>query len=140
MKDMTIIGYGKSELDAYVKEAADEQDRIVRSDPNPEKGSFYRSDHFSFAKHGVPSIYAKGGDQHLEKGEEYGKEKIAEWTEEYYHTPADEYDENMWDLNGMIDDIKLLFKVGYKLSKEASFPNWNKGNEFKAIRDSSMQD
>lgn len=134
MKDMTIIGYGKSGLDKYVEDAAKEQNRIVRGDPAPEKGSFYRSDHFSFAKKGVPSLYAKGGTQHIEKGEKWAEAQINKYTAEYYHKPEDEI-EDWWDFAGMIEDIQLLFKVGLNLSNSDKFPNWNEGNEFRALRD-----
>ncbi|MEO8398404.1 MAG: M28 family metallopeptidase [Ignavibacteriaceae bacterium] len=138
MKDITIIGYGNSELDSYVEEAAQEQNRIVRPDPQPERGSFYRSDHFNFAKYGVPSLYAKGGDMSIEKGQEWAKKTIDDWTEKYYHKPEDNYDPSWWNLSGTIDDIQLLFNVGYKLSNEDKFPNWYEGNEFKSIRDAEM--
>lgn len=139
VKDITVIGYGNSELDEYIIAAAERQNRIVKPDPLPQKGSFYRSDHFNFARHGVPSIYAKGGVMHVEKGEEWMKQQEAKWTSEYYHKPADNYEPEWWDLTGIVDDVRLLFDVGYTLSNEDKFPNWYEGSEFKKIRDEQMK-
>jgi Zn-dependent M28 family amino/carboxypeptidase len=138
MKDITVVGYGNSELDNYVEAAAAEQGRIVRPNPTPEKGSFYRSDHFSFAKQGVPALYTSTGIDHVEHGEEWTLAKKEKYTAENYHKPSDEFDPN-WDLLGAIDDLRLLFRVGYKLSMESTFPNWKEGTEFKAKRDADME-
>ena len=138
MKDITVIGYGNSELDNYVEAAAKQQGRIVRPNPTPEKGSFYRSDHFSFAKQGIPALYTSTGIDHVEHGEEWTLAKKEKYTAENYHKPSDEFDPN-WDLSGAIDDLRLLFRVGYKLSMESTFPNWKEGTEFKAKRDADME-
>jgi len=138
MKDVTVIGYGNSELDHYVETAASEQGRRVRPDPKPERGSFYRSDHFSFAKEGIPALYTSGGVDHVEHGEEWGLAKRDKYIAENYHKPSDEFDPN-WDFSGMIEDLRLLFKVGYMLSMESTFPNWEEGSEFKAKRDADME-
>ena len=138
MKDITVIGYGNSELDDYVEAAASERGRKVRPDPTPEKGSFFRSDHFPFAKQGIPALYANSGIDHVEHGEEWTLAKNDKYTAENYHKPSDEYDPN-WDLSGALDDLRLLFKVGYRLSMEAAFPNWKEGSEFKAKRDADME-
>jgi Zn-dependent M28 family amino/carboxypeptidase len=139
VKDITIIGYGNSELDQYVEKAAAKQDRIVNPDPMPQKGGFYRSDHFNFAKQGVPSLYAKGGMQHLEKGEEWMRNEVEEWTSQYYHKTGDNYEPDWWKLDGIVEDLQLLFDVGYMLSNEDKFPNWYEGKEFKAKRDEQMK-
>ncbi len=138
MKDITVIGYGNSELDDYIEKAALEQGRSVRPDPEPEKGYYYRSDHFSFAKQGVPALYADMGIDHVEHGEEWTREQLNEYTAERYHKPSDEYDPG-WELSGAVQDLRLFFKVGYRLSMESTFPNWNEGTEFKAKRDAYMQ-
>ena len=138
MKDITIIGYGNSELDDYVEAAAAEQGRVVRPNPEPEKGSFYRSDHFSFAKQGIPALYTSSGIDSVEHGKEWATAKRAKYLAENYHKPSDEYDPN-WDLSGAIDDLRLLFKVGYRLSSESTFPSWKEGTEFKAKRDADMK-
>jgi Zn-dependent M28 family amino/carboxypeptidase len=137
MKDITIVGYGKSELDDYVREMATEQGRVVKPNPTPERGSFYRSDHFSFAKQGIPSLYTGTGNDHVEHGEEWTRARKDKYISENYHKPSDEFDPN-WDLSGAVDDLRLLFKVGYKLSMESTFPNWREGTEFKAKRDADM--
>ena len=137
MKDITIVGYGKSELDDYVKEVATEQGRVVKPNPTPERGSFYRSDHFSFAKQGIPSLYTGTGNDHVEYGEEWTRAQKEKYNSENYHKPSDEFDPD-WDLSGAIDDLRLLFKVGYKLSRESTFPNWREGTEFRAKRDADM--
>jgi len=138
MKDITVIGYGNSELEDYLEAAAAEQGRRVRPNPEPEKGSFYRSDHFPFAKQGIPALYADNGIDHVEHGEEWTLAESEKYNKEKYHKPSDEYDPN-WDLSGGIDDLHLLFKVGYRLSMESTFPNWKEGSEFKAKRDADME-
>lgn len=138
MKDITVIGYGNSELDNYVEAAAAEQGRRVRPDPKPERGSFYRSDHFSFAKQGIPALYTSTGIDHVEHGEKWALAKRDKYVAENYHKPSDEFDPN-WDLSGAIDDLRLLFRVGYKLSMESTFPNWKEGTEFKAKRDADIE-
>jgi Zn-dependent M28 family amino/carboxypeptidase len=138
MKDIRIVGYGQSELDDYVKAYAEEVGRVVLPNPTPEKGSFFRSDHFPFAKQGVPALYAGSGVQHVEKGEEWGQEQVEKYIREKYHKPSDEYDPN-WDLSGMLDDLHMYFMIGYKLSMEDTFPNWKEGSEFKLKRDTDMQ-
>jgi Zn-dependent M28 family amino/carboxypeptidase len=137
MRDVTVIGYGNSELDTYVEEAAQAQHRVVRPDPEPEKGYFYRSDHFSLAKVGVPAVYAESGKDNLEHGEAWTRERDDEYRAQRYHQPADEYDP-AWDLTGMVDDLQLLFTVGFRLARGREFPNWREGTEFKAMRDQML--
>ncbi len=138
MKDIRIVGYGQSDLDDYVKDYAAEVGRVVLPNPTPEKGSFFRSDHFPFAKQGVPALSAGSGIQHLEKGEEWGRAQKEKYVRERYHKPSDEYDPN-WDLSGMLDDLHMYFMTGYRLSMEDTFPNWKEGSEFKRKRDNDMQ-
>jgi Zn-dependent M28 family amino/carboxypeptidase len=137
MSDIYVIGYGNSELDEYLIEFADRQNREVKPDAEAEKGYFYRSDHFPLAKMGVPALYTDVGDDHVEHGEEWTRQRKDEWTARQYHQPTDEYSED-WDLTGAVDDLHLWFLVGYKLASESTFPNWNEGAEFKAIRDAMM--
>ncbi len=139
MKDVTVIGYGSSELDDYVAAAARRQRREVRPDPEAEKGFFYRSDHFSFAREGVPALYLDNGIDHVEHGEAWTREQMDRYTAERYHKVTDEFDP-AWDLSGAVDDLRLLFAVGHRLSRERAFPNWREGSEFKARRDSVMQE
>jgi Zn-dependent M28 family amino/carboxypeptidase len=139
MRDITVVGWGNSELDDYVEEEAGRQDRVVRPDPEPQKGFFYRSDHFSFAKQGVPALYTDAGIDHIEHGEAWGREQRERYTAERYHKPSDEFDPS-WDLTGAIDDLRLMFRIGYRLSAESVWPNWREGNEFRARRDETMGD
>jgi len=137
MQDIRIVGYGQSELDDYVKAYAQEVGRVVLPNATPEKGSFFRSDHFPFAKQGVPALSAGSGIQHIEKGEEWGLAQQEQYIRDKYHKPSDEFDPN-WDLSGALDDLHMYFTLGYRLSMEAGFPNWKEGSEFKAKRDADM--
>jgi Zn-dependent M28 family amino/carboxypeptidase len=138
MKDITVIGYGNSELDDYLKTAASEQGRSIRPDPEPEKGYFYRADHLSLAKQGIPTLYTETGMNSVEHGEEWTRKQKDLYTEKHYHKPSDEYDPG-WDLSGMVEDLQLLFKTSLKLANEETFPNWKKGAEFRAKRDMDMK-
>lgn len=138
MKDIRVVGYGQSELDDYVEAYAEEEGRVVLPDPTPEKGSFYRSDHFPFAKQGVPALNAGSGVQHVEKGEEWGLAQKEKYISEKYHKPSDEFDSS-WDLSGLADDLHMYFMLGYRLSMTSDFPEWKEGSEFKLIREQSMQ-
>jgi Zn-dependent M28 family amino/carboxypeptidase len=138
MKDITLIGYGNSDLDDYVKFAASEQGRRIRPDPEPEKGYFYRGDHFSFAKQGIPALWVDTGMDHVEYGEEWTKKQKDIFTDNHYHKPSDEFDPG-WDLSGMVEDLQLLFQVGLRLGNEDTFPNWREGTEFRAKRERDMK-
>jgi Zn-dependent M28 family amino/carboxypeptidase len=137
MNDVTVIGLGNSELDDYLESAAKMQGRRLRPDPEAEKGFYFRSDHFNFAKEGVPALYTDQGVDHVEHGEAWTMERRAEYTAENYHKPSDEYDPS-WDLSGAVDDLRLMFRVGFQLANEETFPNWREGVAFKAKRDSVM--
>ncbi len=137
MNDLTITGYGQSELDDYAAEAAKAQGRYLLPDQEPEKGYFFRSDHFNFAKIGIPALFATGGYDHREKGKEYAKEQQQAYTTDRYHRPADEYDET-WNLSGVVQDAQLYYSIGQRLANETTFPQWKEGSEFKAIREKDM--
>jgi Zn-dependent M28 family amino/carboxypeptidase len=132
--DLTIVGLGASELDDYAKEAAAEQNRTLRPDAEPEKGYYYRSDHFNFAKQGVPALNPDAGIDFIGKPAEYGKQKREEYTNVDYHAPSDEVKPD-WDLTGAAEDAELLFAVGYRVANADRFPEWRAGNEFKAKRE-----
>ena len=134
MNDITVVGMGNSELDDYLAEAAARVGRTLRPDPEPEKGFFYRSDHFSFAKAGIPSLYTDSGIDHVEHGIEWTLARRADYTSNRYHKVTDEFDP-AWDLTGALDDLGLLFRVGYRLADSGDWPNWREDNEFRAIRD-----
>jgi Zn-dependent M28 family amino/carboxypeptidase len=132
-RDVVVIGYGSSELEGILQRHAEAQGRIIVPEPTPENGFYYRSDHFNFARAGVPSLYAKNGIDHVEKGEAYGRQVAAEYVAKAYHKPADEYDPN-WDLSGNVQDAELLYSVARELADGDAWPNWNQGNEFRAAR------
>jgi len=137
MKDITVTGYGLSELDQDIEAAAKEAGRTVNPDPTPEKGSYFRSDHFPFAKQGIPAVYPGAGTDSVEHGKEWTLAKRDKYTAESYHKPSDEFDPS-WDLTGAVDDLRLLFKVGYRLAMGSAFPNWNEGTSYKAKRDADL--
>ena len=136
MRDLTVTGYGQSELDDYARTAAKEQNRYLLPDQHPETGSFYRSDHFSFAKVGVPSLYAKGEFESRLHGKAFAGEQRDDFDAKRYHQPADQYDPK-WDLRGAEQDARLLFRVGQKLASETTFPKWKPTSEFRATREKS---
>jgi len=133
MKDLTITGYGQSDMDDIAAAEAKKQDRYILPDQEPEKGYFFRSDHFSFAKVGVPALYAKGSYDHRAKGKDYAMSKRKEFTTTNYHQPSDHYTAD-WDLEGAVEDAQLFFNVGLKLANEKIYPKWKEGSEFKSIR------
>ena len=137
MRDVVVVGYGNSELEDYLRTAVAEQPgRYVTREPHPERGSYYRSDHFNFARHGVPALYAKSGEDSFAHGREWGAKQAQDYTDQLYHSPQDEYNPD-WDLSGAALDIMLYFEIGRRLSGESTYPNWYPGNEFRDIRDAS---
>ena len=137
-KDITVIGMGASDLDDYLRDAATEQERTLRPDPEAEKGFYYRSDHFNFAKQGVPALYTDTGVEYIGKPEEYSKQKRDEYTEKDYHAPSDEVKPD-WDLSGAAEDAQLLYTVGYRVANADKFPEWKPGNEFRAKREEMLK-
>ena len=135
-KNLTVIGMGKSQLDTYLDAAARAEDRTPEMEPTPEKGFYYRSDHFSFAKLGVPMVYFEGGDDLIVGGKEAAAKAADDYEKNRYHAPGDEYDEN-WDWSGVMTDLRLYYRVGRMLAMTNAWPNWNEGDEFRAIRDKS---
>lgn len=137
-KDITVIGMGASDLDDYLREAADGQGRTLRPDPEPEKGFYYRSDHFNFAKQGVPALYTDTGEEYIGRPDGFSQQKRDEYTNNDYHAPSDEVKPD-WDLSGAVEDAELLFLVGYLVANADRFPEWKPGNEFKAKRDEMLK-
>jgi Zn-dependent M28 family amino/carboxypeptidase len=135
-KNLTVIGKGKSQLDTYLEAAAKSEGRTPEMEPTPEKGFYYRSDHFSFAKVGVPMVYFEGGDDLIIGGKAAAKAAADDYEKNRYHAPGDEFDEN-WDWSGVMSDLKLYYRVGRMLAMTNAWPNWNEGDEFRAVRDKS---
>ena len=135
-KDVVVVGYGSSELEDDLRREASRQGRVVVAEPTPEKGFFYRSDHFNFTKRGVPILYAESGIDHRENGKAYGRRMGWEYNALRYHKVSDEYDPD-WDLGGAIEDMDLVYRIGWQLANSRNFPEWYPGTEFKAIRDTT---
>lgn len=133
-KDIIVVGQGQSELEDYLKEAAEKAGRYVAFENHPEAGYYYRSDHFNFAKVGIPALYTERGIDVVGKGKEYGEKVHEEYQEKHYHRPSDEYDAVTWTLAGGLDDLKLLFQVGKRIAFGDKVPGWKDGSEFKAKR------
>ncbi len=135
--DMAVIGYGASELEDILETELEKQGRYINPDPNPEKGYFYRSDHISFAKKGVPVLYADDGFDLEIGGIEKGFNQIYDYTNYRYHGVDDEYDPS-WNLEGFEQTINTLFNISFELSNSNDWPNWYEGNEFREIRDAQL--
>lgn len=135
-KDVTVVGPGKSQLDAFLEAALKADGRVATPNPKPEAGYYYRSDHFAFAKQGVPMLYIDGGEDLVEGGKEAGAAIAADYTENRYHGPKDEFNED-WDWSGVMADLQLFYRIGRMLAESTSWSNWNEGDEFRATRDES---
>ena len=135
--DMAVIGYGATELEDLLEQELEKQGRYINPDPNPEKGYFYRSDHISFAKKGVPVLYSDDGFDLQIGGIEKGFSEIYDYTNSRYHGVEDEYDAS-WNLQGFEQTIHTIFNISYALSNSDDWPNWYEGNEFRAIRDKQL--
>lgn len=134
-KDITIIGEGQSDLDDYLREEVEKTGDYISFDTHPEAGYYFRSDHFNFAKVGIPALYTSNGIDVIGKGKEYGQKLDDDYTDHNYHQPSDNYDATTWSMEGAISDLKLLFLVGRRLAFEENWPKWKASSEFKAIRD-----
>ncbi|HYE15022.1 MAG TPA: M28 family metallopeptidase [Pyrinomonadaceae bacterium] len=136
--DVVIIGDGNSTLDDLAREVLALQGRKVMPDPETEKGFYYRSDHFEFAKQGVPALYLDTGTEFVGKSPEFSKQKREEYTNNDYHKPSDEVKPD-WDLTGAAEDARLLLAIGHRVAEGSRFPEWKPGTEFKAKRDATMR-
>jgi Zn-dependent M28 family amino/carboxypeptidase len=135
-RDVAVIGYGSSELEDYLRDAAKKQDRVLKPEPTPERGYFYRSDHFNLAKKGVPALYFKLGTDDREHGDAWGRQQQEDYVAQRYHKPSDQYDPSI-DFRGTMQDIELFYAVGSRIANEDDWPEWNRGNEFRATRETS---
>jgi Zn-dependent M28 family amino/carboxypeptidase len=136
--DVIVIGLGNSTLDDVITETAKAHGRTIKPDAEPEKGFFYRSDHFEFAKHGVPALYTNSGVDFIGKPQDYGMKKRDEYTANDYHKVTDEVKPD-WDLSGAVEDLRLLFEIGYKVAQADKGPEWKPGTEFKAKREAMLK-
>ncbi len=137
-RDVTVIGLGNSTLDDVLQKAAAEKGRVLKPDAEPEKGFYYRSDHFNFAKLGVPALDPSDGIDFIGKPKEWGRGKRDEYTANDYHKPSDEIKPD-WNLSGAVEDLRLLFTVGYRVSQSTVWPVWKPGTEFKARREEMLK-
>ena len=137
-KDIIVIGHGSSELEDNLKTILEKRDMYIVPDQNPAAGFFYRSDHISLAKKGVPMLYADSGNDHIINGVSYGENFATDYTQNRYHKPADEYD-NSWDLTGITDVTEILYELGYGIANSEQWPNWYEGTEFRALRDEMLK-
>jgi Zn-dependent M28 family amino/carboxypeptidase len=136
-KDIIVIGLGASDLDDYLRAAANEQGRELVPDAEPEKGFYYRSDHFNFAKAGVPALDIDDGIDYIGKPADFGRNSKKTYTDTLYHQPSDEVDP-AWPMSGYAEQAKLLMAVGYRVANAVGYPEWRPGNEFRAIRDKAL--
>lgn len=137
-RNVTVIGGGKSELDRYLDAALRELGRVATPDQSPQAGYYYRSDHFSLAKRGVPMFYVDGGNDLVNGGVAAGEAYAARYNEVAYHGPKDEYDPN-WDWTGVMQDLQLFYRLGRMLAETSDWPQWYEGDEFRRVRDESCQ-
>ncbi len=133
-KDVIVVGAGASQLEDRLADILTPRDMYIVPDPNPQAGYYYRSDHISLAKKGVPMLYADSGLNHRINGLEYGEEFSKTYERERYHKPADEYD-NSWDLSGITEMSEIFFELGYGIADSDEWPNWYEGTEFRALWD-----
>ena len=136
--DITMVGDDNSTLIDFLREAATEQRRTVNPDPESEKGFYYRSDHFEFAKQGVPALYTDSGVTYEGKDSTFSKQKRDEYTDKDYHKVSDQIKPD-WDLTGAVDDAQLLTMIGYRVAQSDRYPEWKAGSEFKGKRDEMMR-
>lgn len=136
-RDVSVIGLGKSNVDALITKLAKAQGRIVKADELSDRGFFYRSDQFNFAKHGVPAAYFASGSDFIGRTPEWGKKKREEFEAKNYHQPSDELTPD-WNLSGGVEDVQLYFQLGFEIAQAPKMPEWNKGDEFEAPRQKAL--
>jgi Zn-dependent M28 family amino/carboxypeptidase len=136
-RDVAVVGHGSSQMEDILEAAAAKQGRIIVPEPSPERGYFYRSDHFNLAKKGVPMLYAEGGNDKREGGRAAGDAQARDYLTNRYHKPADEYSED-WDLSGTMEDLALYYAVAEDVANRDGMVEWYEGTEFKAIRQKSL--
>lgn len=138
--DITVVGLGQSELDDYLRRAVAKQGRTLSPEAHPENGLYFRSDHFSFAKAGVPALFIESGTNLIDGGVEAGEKALAAFNKNRYHGVQDEYNPDQWKMGGYVEDIKALYYVGRALASNHDFPQWSKNSAFRAKRQHMRQD
>ncbi len=138
-RDITVVGKGSSQLEDILEPIAKRQGRVLHSEAHPEAGGYFRSDHFNFAKAGVPALYVDGGNDLVDGGTAAGEAASKDYGDNRYHKPGDQYDAATWKLDGTIEDLLAVHDVGRELAGSQQWPNWYEGNPFKALRDKAMQ-
>ena len=138
-RDMTVVGMGSSELEDILKPIAEKQGRTLHSESRPEAGSYFRSDHFNFAKAGVPALYVDAGDDLVDGGKTAGDAAAKDYNENRYHKPGDQYDAATWKLDGTMDELSAVYGVGLEIADGDRWPNWYAGNPFKSARDAMLK-
>jgi Zn-dependent M28 family amino/carboxypeptidase len=136
-KDLIVIGMGQSTLEDLLAEEARDLGRELRPDAEPEKGFYYRSDHFEFAKRGVPALHFDSGEEYIGKEPGYGRAKKEAYTANDYHKPSDEVRAD-WDLTGAVEDLRLFFRLGLRVAKAKRWPEWKPGTEFEGVRKAAL--
>ena len=136
--DVVIVGLGNSDLDDFATQVAADQGRVIKPDPTPEKGSFYRSDHFPFAKKGVPALSSRDGIDYVGKPEGYGMQIRNEYISKHYHKPSDIIRPD-WDMSGAVQQLQYYWMVGYRVAEADKYPEWKAGAEFKANREACLE-
>jgi Zn-dependent M28 family amino/carboxypeptidase len=136
-RDLTVVGLGASDLDDYARDAAAAQGRVLSADPQPEAGGYFRSDHFPFAKQGVPALNAGGGNDFIGRPDGWGKQVRDAYTALHYHKPSDEIRPD-WDLSGALEDLQVYYAIGARAAGTAKWPEWKPGSEFRARRDKML--
>ena len=137
VSDVVVVGYGGSEMETVLRNEALKIGRTVTPESTPEKGFYYRSDHFNFAKKGVPILYARGGTVDRKRGADYITASNADYVKNRYHSPSDEIQDS-WDLDAAVEDLGLFFNIGNTIANSDQWPQWFEGNEFRAIREASL--
>jgi len=133
-KDVVVTGFGKSELEDLMRPLIEAQGRAMTPEPNPERGGYFRSDHFSFAKLGVPMFDGGSGEDLVDGGTAKGHDAVLDYIANRYHKPQDEYDP-AWNWAGAVQDLTLYFQLGRQLAMGDAWPNWYPTAEFRKIRD-----
>ena len=135
-RDVSVVGFGQSELEGFLRDAAALQGRELHADEHPEAGAYFQSDNFSFAQAGVPALYATAGSDDSARGPAWGQAQIDDYYARRYRRTTDVYSDD-WDVRAMLEDLTLFYRVGLRLSQTRRFPNWLANSEFRAARQRS---